>query len=256
MEILSGRRAPAGLFGCLLLTFGAASAWAQKSPGFDLGSINRAADPCANFYQYACGGWMTANPIPADQSSWGRFDQLQDRNRTVLHAILDAAALVRPNRSAQDQKIGDYYASCMDVAAINQKGLVPLQPELDRIGALRDRKELTALVAHFFHQGQAFFFNLGPEMDPKNSTQVIANLDQGGLSLPDRDYYLKTDEKSVMLQQLQVSGAPSEDVRIAGVFGGRRRGQGESGAGHRNGASARFCSIVLRAAIPKRCITR
>jgi putative endopeptidase len=200
MDILSGRRVPVGLLMGPLLTLGAASAWAQKSPGFDLGSINRSADPCANFYQYACGGWMTANPIPADQSSWGRFDQLQDRNRIVLHAILDAAAVVRPNRSAQDQKIGDYYASCMDVAAINQKGLVPLQPELDRIAALRDRKELTALVAHFFHQGQGFFFNLGPEMDPKDSTQVIANIDQGGLGLPDRDYYLKTDDKSVMLR--------------------------------------------------------
>jgi putative endopeptidase len=183
------------LYLCLCLS--AVTAFAQKAPGFDLGAINRSVDPCANFYQYACGGWMTANPIPPDQAQWGRFAELQDRNRIVLHNILESDSGNRSSRSPIEQKIGDYYASCMDQAAINQKGLAPLKPELDRIAALGDRKELTALLARMFHQGDSFFFQLGPEMDPKDSTQVIANIDQGGLGLPDRDYYLKTDEKSV-----------------------------------------------------------
>src|SRR5579862_1804629 len=167
---------------------------AQKAPGFDLGSINRSADPCGNFYQYACGGWMAANPIPPDQSQWGRFSELQDRNRTVLHNILETNSANKPSRTAIEQKIGDYYASCMDEKAIDQAGLAPLKPDLDRIAALRDRKEITGLLTHLVREGVSMFFNWAPEMDPKDSTQVIANLDQGGLGLPDRDYYLKTDD--------------------------------------------------------------
>ena len=92
----------------------AAAAYAQTAPGFDLGALNRNVDPCANFYQFACSGWMTANPLPGDASRWGRFDALQDRNRMLLREVLEAAAVERPNRSASDQKIGDFYAACMD----------------------------------------------------------------------------------------------------------------------------------------------
>jgi endothelin-converting enzyme/putative endopeptidase len=186
------------LFSCLILAAVAASA--QKAPGFDLGSINRSVDPCANFYQYACGGWMTANPIPADQSQWGRFSELQDRNRIVLHNILESVSSNKPTRTALEQRIGDFYATCMDETAIDQAGITAIKPDLDMIAGLKDRKDLTALLTHLFREGNWYFFTWVPEMDPKDSTQVIANLDQGGLGLPDRDYYLKTDEKSVQLR--------------------------------------------------------
>jgi putative endopeptidase len=182
------------------LCLAAAAAFAQKAPGFDLGSINRSIDPCTNFYRYACGGWMAANPIPADQSQWGRFSELQDRNRVVLHNILETVSSNKPNRSALEQKIGDYYSSCMDEQAIERAGLGAIKPELDRIAALADRNELTGLLTHLFRAGNAYFFTWQPEMDPKDSTQVIAQIDQGGLGLPDRDYYLKTDDKSVELR--------------------------------------------------------
>ncbi|HXP86401.1 MAG TPA: M13 family metallopeptidase [Bryobacteraceae bacterium] len=185
---------------CPGLGLAAAAAFAQKAPGFDLGAINRSVDPCANFYQYACGGWMAANPIPADQSQWGRFAELQDRNRIVLHNILESVSANKPGRTALEQKIGDYYSSCMDEKAIEQAALGAIKPDLDRIAALADRKELTGLITHLFREGSAYFFTWSPEMDPKDSTQVIANLDQGGLGLPDRDYYLKTDDKSVELR--------------------------------------------------------
>ena len=112
---------------CLpLLCLAPGAAWGQNAAGFDPSAIDRTADPCTNFYQFACGAWMKANPIPADQSRWGRFDALQDRNREVLHKILEAAAEVKPGRTAIEQKMGDYYAGCMNEEAINAKGTAPL----------------------------------------------------------------------------------------------------------------------------------
>ena len=117
------------LFSLCLLSMGlfSGAAWGQTSPGFDPSAIDRNANPCADFYQFACGAWMTANPIPADQSRWGRFDALQDRNREVLHKILEAAAVAKPGRTALEQKMGDYYASCMNEKAIDAKGAAPLK---------------------------------------------------------------------------------------------------------------------------------
>ena len=196
----------------LLLCLAAAAVCAQKAPGFDPGALNRNVDPCANFYQYACGGWMTANPLPADASRWGRFDSLQDRNRLVLNNMLEAAAADRPNRSATDQKIGDFYAACMDEKNLDARGLEAIQRDLNRIAVIQDRKELTDLVVYMFRIGSWPFFRFGSEQDAKDSTRVIAVMDQAGLGLPDRDYYLKTDEKSVDLRNKYV-------VHVQTVFG-------------------------------------
>src|ERR1017187_3580763 len=154
------------LFALCLLS---AAAWSQLSPVFDPSAIDRNANPCDNFYQFACGAWMAANPIPADQSRWGRFDALQDRNREVLHKILEAAAVVKPGRTALEQKMGDYYASCMDQAAIDAKGAAPLKPDLDRITALKDKAGLTDAVVFLFRAGVAPFFQFSSGPDPRNS---------------------------------------------------------------------------------------
>jgi len=115
---------------------------------FDLAAIDKSVDPCVNFYRYACGTWMKNNPIPADQAMWGRFDELADRNRDILHEILEAAAKPAAGRDATTQKVGDFYAACMDEKAIDAGGLAPLQPELDRIRNLTDRSQIASEIAH------------------------------------------------------------------------------------------------------------
>jgi len=187
------------------LCLAAAGACAQKAPGFDPGALNRNVDPCVNFYQYACSGWMTANPLPGDASRWGRFDALQDRNRILLRDVLEAAAADRPNRSARDQKIGDFYAACMDEKTIEARGLEAIQRDLNRIAVIQDRKGILDVVVYMFRLDSWPFFRFGSEQDARDSTRVIAVLDQAGLGLPDRDYYLKTDEKSVDLRNKYVA---------------------------------------------------
>jgi len=182
---------------CLL----SSALFAQKFSGFDPASIDRSADPCVNFYQYACGGWMAANPLPNDHSRFGRFDALQDSNRSVLQNILESASADRPGRSVVEREIGDYYTSCMDVKAIDAKGIGPVKRDLDRIAAIRDKAHITDAVGEIYQVGTSAFFEFGSSQDAKDSTHVIADLDQGGLGLPDRDYYLKNDPKSVELRK-------------------------------------------------------
>ncbi|HLK51376.1 MAG TPA: M13 family metallopeptidase [Bryobacteraceae bacterium] len=177
---------------------------AKKPIEFDLNAIDKSADPCVDFYQYACGSWIKNNPVPADQSRWGRFDELMERNRDVLHDILEDAAHAKSKRDATTQKIGDYYAACIDTAAIDARGLAPLQPEFERIANLKDKTELAPEIAHLHRNGMGALFEFGSGQDFKNSSEVIAQTDQGGLGLPDRDYYIKDDEKSVELRKLYV----------------------------------------------------
>ena len=119
-----------------LLMAGAAVAQQPATPGYDPAALDKSVDPCTDFYQFSCGGWVANNPIPSDQARWGRFNELAERNRQILREALDKASVNDPKRTPNEQKIGDYYASCMDEKAIDAKGLEPLKAELDRINAL------------------------------------------------------------------------------------------------------------------------
>src|SRR5580658_1803055 len=140
-------------------------AMAQQRPGFDVTSLNRSVDPCVDFYKFSCGGWQTANPLPADQARYGSFDALQDRNRTLLRGLLEAASVNKPGRSALEQKEGDFYAACMDEKAIDARGAAVMKPDRDRIAALKSKRDLAEAMARLFRGGSSSFFNFGSELD-------------------------------------------------------------------------------------------
>jgi len=169
------------------------------SPSLDLSSIDKSIDPCVNLYEYACGGWRKKNPIPADQTSWSVYGKLYQDNLNFLRGILEQAASNTNGRDAVTQKIGDFYASCTDEAGIEKSGLGPVKAEMEAIAQLNSVRELAPLVARLqMVTGgyRSILFRSGSDQDPDNSEQVIASLDQGGLGLPDRDYYTKEDAKS------------------------------------------------------------
>jgi len=170
---------------------------AGDDPSIDHKVMDLKADPCGNFFRYACGGWIDANPIPADESSWGLEYALSLRNQEQLRIILEKAA-AQP--TPETQKIGDFYASCMDEAAIEKQGLAPLTPDLDKIEGLTDKSQLPTLLGALHREGQGGLFSFGAAQDAKDAESEIAIADQGGMGLPDRDYYLKTDADSVKLR--------------------------------------------------------
>ena len=165
--------------------------------GFDVNAMDKSVDPCVDFYRYACGTWLKENPVPPEKAVYGRFTELADRNREILRDVLEKSSAPNATRSANEQKIGDYYASCMDETAIEKKGTGALQPELARIDALKGKNLLPSLLAHLSLVGTNAFFGFGAEQDAKDSTQQIAVVGQGGLGLPDRDFYFRDDPKSV-----------------------------------------------------------
>ena len=170
----------------------------QEPRVFDPSLIDKSVDPCGNFYRFSCNGWFKRTPLPADQTSYGRFTELYELNRLHLKQILEQAAApaATAHRSANEQKIGDEYSSCMDTATINKLGVAPLQPELDRIAALKTVAQLPALLAHLHSIGVNAFFGLGSNQDFADSNSVISFYGSGGLGLPERDYYTRTDAKS------------------------------------------------------------
>lgn len=172
---------------------------------FNPDMIDTAIDPCTDFYAYACGKWQTAHPIPSDRSSWGRFNELAERGEYIVRDILDKAAVERPGRTATEQKIGDYYASCMDESAIEKAGTKPLDPDFQSIAALNSKQDLPQEIIRLHRKGVDVLFGFGSSSDFKNASQIIGELDQGGLSLPDRDYYFKNDPKSVELREKYVA---------------------------------------------------
>ncbi len=167
----------------------------QSAP-LDPANIDRSVSACTDFYQFANGGWVKRNPIPAAYSRWGSFDQLQENNQSNLLTILRAAAASGNTQASADiRKLGIFYTSCMDSAAAEGVGIQPIKAELERINAIKSRRGLEAEIARLHSRGVPLVFGFGAQQDFKNSSSVIAGITQGGLSLPDRDYYLNPDKR-------------------------------------------------------------
>jgi putative endopeptidase len=172
--------------------------------GFDTANLDKTCKPCDDFFQFAMGGWMKANPIPPEYPSWGSFAQLADKNQQHLKQILEEAASAKATPGSNEQKIGDFYASCMDTSAIDAAGTKPIEPDLARIAEIKNVADLQAEAARLQERGANALFRFGSNQDAKDSSQVIGSAFQGGLGLPEREYYLKDDDKSKQLRESYV----------------------------------------------------
>lgn len=181
-----------------------ASALCGQYTGFSPANLDKTADPCTNFFQYACGTWVKNNPIPSDRSRWSRFEELSARNESILRDILETSA-AKKDGSAIEKKIGDYYTACLDEKGIDAKGIAPLKPELDRIAGIQDKAGLADVIARMHLMGATPLFNVYSRADLRNSNILIAWFDQGGLGLPDRDYYYRPDPKSAEVREKYVA---------------------------------------------------
>ena len=169
--------------------------------GFDPANLDRSCKPCDDFFHFAVGGWLKNNPIPPEHAAWGGFVTLQDHNELALRSILEAAANTSAAPGSNEQKVGDFYASCMDTKAIDSLGLKPLEAEFLAIDAISDNTGLLQSGAHLQNKGANVLFNFGSDQDFKDSSKVIGEANQGGLGLPDRDYYTRDDDESKKLRQ-------------------------------------------------------
>src|ERR1051326_2835329 len=172
----------------------------RPAPKFDVANIDKSVDPCVDFYQFACGNWIKNNPIPGDQPTWLSFNEVYEHNLTVLRQILEKASANDAQRSPVMQKIGDFYASCMDEGAANKAGYTPLKPELDRIAAIKDKTQMIEVMSHEQLIGPNPLLGFGSGPDLHNAEMTVASIDQSGLTLPDRDYYLKDDAPTVAIR--------------------------------------------------------
>ncbi|MDE3180679.1 MAG: M13 family metallopeptidase, partial [Acidobacteriota bacterium] len=196
------RRSYARIVSRLVPAQTAASSGAYKGgKGFDLSNLDTKAKPCTNFYQYADGGWMAKNPIPPAYPWWTTFSELAERNRDILRGILEKDAADKTAAPGSNtQKLGDFYASCMNVKQVDAEGVKPLEPEFKRIAEIHDTASLQAEIARLQGIGVDAVFGFGSEQDFKNSSMVIGDAGQGGLGLPNCTYYTKQDPKSKQIR--------------------------------------------------------
>ena len=174
------------------------------TPSLDIPSMDKAVNPCLDFYHYSCGGWIKNHPIPPDQAAWNVYAKLQEDNQRFLWGLLEQAAKPDPNRGPVQREIGDFFYACMDEAAVNRLGAAPLKPGLDKIAALKSMSDLPAYLGHEHLTVGNMMFGFGADQDFENSNSVIAFSNAGGLGLPDRDYYTKTEAKSEETRQKYV----------------------------------------------------
>ncbi len=172
-------------------------------PVLDVHSLDPSMDPCTDFYQYSCGGWMKSNPIPPDQSRWDVYSKMEDNNKTLLREILEQASQAKAPNGSVTQKIGDYYAACMNESAADAAGVAPLEPALQLIQDMRSKDDIAPVVASMVYDSALFDYS--SDQDFKDSSQEIAELDQSGLGLPDRDFYFNSDAKSAELRNEYVA---------------------------------------------------
>lgn len=187
-----------------------------KLEHFDPNLADHSLDPCQDFYKFACNKWNAANPIPPDQVVWGTGSGLRYWNENILREAMEKAAAQTSRRSEYQQKIGDYWAACMDEPGLEQAGIRDLKPELDRINSMMSTTELAEQLAHIHmsfpgawdandNQSAAAMFGFGQQQDYDDASKVVAAIDQGGLGLPNRDFYLKDDDKSKEIREKYVA---------------------------------------------------
>lgn len=195
----------AGLIFAVAQTGGSFDAPKTGPVGLSATMLDQSVDPCTNFYAYACSKWQAQNPVPGDRPGWGRFNELAERGEYVVRDMLQKYSVNDPGRSAVEQKIGDYYQACTDESAIEKAGTHPLESELQAISDLRSKQELAKEAIHLHREGIGALFSFSSDQDFKDASQVIAEADQGGMALPDRDYYIKDDAKSVDLRKQYIA---------------------------------------------------
>jgi putative endopeptidase len=207
--------------GLVLLGFStlAAAQAPQSSSGIDLNAIDKSVNPCQNFYLYACGNWKRQNPVPPAYAVWSRFQELQVHTQETLRHILEDAA-AHQDRSPLDQKIGAFYASCMDTTKVDELGDKPIQPGIRRIRAIKDKADLPGVVAWLHGQGIDVFFQFQSAPNPTNAKMEVARADQGGLGLPDKSYYLRPQDEATrqkytehVAQILQLIGESADQAK-------------------------------------------
>jgi putative endopeptidase len=183
-------------FALALGLFAATGQSAGPNWGFDINSLDKTCEPCKDFYQFANGGWIQKNPVPAAFPSWGRFNELNEKNRDTLRQILEeSASNPKAAKGSSEQKIGDYYASCMDEARIEKDGLKPLEPALIRINNIEDVRGLQDEIARLQGDGVNVLFDFHSTEDARDAARMIAEASQAGMGLPDKDYYFKDDAR-------------------------------------------------------------
>src|SRR5580658_6747042 len=191
------------------------------SPSLDVTSLDRSADPCVDFYKFSCGGWEKNNPIPADQAGWSVYAKLANDNQQFLWGILEDDAKASTGSSSTprtpvQQKVGDYFAACMNTSAIDALGDKPIEPALAEIDLLKTRADILSALTRLHHEyAGSFFFGSGTGQDAIDSSTVIVELAAGGLGLPDRDYYTKADPKSMRIRE-QYSAYIQKLLALAG----------------------------------------